>query len=336
MERTVLSVLLLVLVAVGCGEGGPPTVEGEPRAPSPTAEATGGLEGTLRLYTSVTQDTVDAVVAAFADEHPEVEVEVFRAPTGELSARIATEQREGGIRADVLWLTDPLSMFTYEAEGALQEWTPERVAAVPAEYAEATFWGTRILNLVIVHPADADDPPASWRDLTAVDGNVAIPDPGFAGSAFGALAFFGLDERFGFEWYEDLERAGLVQVQAPGDVVTGVAEGRFAAGMTLDKVARDAIDEGSPIEMVFPEPGAVAIYSPIAVVEGTTARAAAEAFVDFTLGPEAQEAIANTGWQPIRDDVDWEHEGAQVAPDWEAAFDEQEELLERYRAIVGG
>ena len=54
-------------------------------------------------------------VAALEEVHPDLEVEVFRAPTGELDARIATEQRTGGIGADVLWMTDPLSVQQYEA-----------------------------------------------------------------------------------------------------------------------------------------------------------------------------------------------------------------------------
>jgi iron(III) transport system substrate-binding protein len=75
--------------------------------------------GTLRIYTTVTQATVDSVVEGFSERYPDVDVEVFRAPTGELTARIAAEQREGGMRADVLWLTDPLSMQQYAGDGLL-------------------------------------------------------------------------------------------------------------------------------------------------------------------------------------------------------------------------
>lgn len=335
LATAIALVVLLVLTACGqAAETADTTASDAPSDPATTAAPS----GTVRLYSSVTQDTVDAVIAAYEAAHPDTTVELFRAPTGELSARIAAEQREGGIEADVLWLTDPLSMQQYASEGMLQSWTPDEADAVPAEFAEDTFWGTRILNMIIVHQADLEPAPTSWDDLTAggYDQPVAIPDPGFAGSAFGALAYFALNEEFGLDYYQALKDAGAVQVQAPGEVVTGVAEGRFAAGMTLDREARDAMDDGSPIEVVYPESGAIAIYSPIAVVDGTSNAAAAESFANFTLTTDAQQAIAETGWQPIRDDVEWDIGGDAVTPDWDAGFERQDELLEQYREIFGG
>ena len=89
------------------------------------------VAGDVTVYTSVTQDTVDAVLAALAEVNPGLAVEVFRAPTGELDARIATEQRTGGIGADVLWMTDPLSVQRYEADGLLAPLEGEAFEVVP-------------------------------------------------------------------------------------------------------------------------------------------------------------------------------------------------------------
>lgn len=312
--------LVLAMLATACG--------------SPETTATPGPE-TLRIYTTVTEATVNAVVEAFGAEHPEVTVEVFRAPTGEVLARIAAEIREGGVEADVLWLTDPLSMQQYEADGLLRTWDPSEIGAVPESYRTGTFFGTRLLNMVMVHHPDLANPPTDWSDLATVEGVVAIPDPAFAGSAFGALAYFALTDAYGIDYYQSLKDNGAVQVQSPTDVVNGVAEGLYVAGMTLDQGARAAIADGSPLTLVWPASGAIAIYSPIAVVDATGI-AAAESFVDFVLGPTAQAAIAGTGWQPIRTDVDWSENGAAASVDWEAAFDRQEDLLDRYTAIFGG
>ncbi len=296
----------------------------------------GDADGTIRVYTSVTQDTVDAVVAGFEAANPDATVEVFRAPTGELTARIAAELRDGDLGADVLWLTDPLSIQQYAADGLLAEWEPAEVDAVPPEFRTGSFFGTRILNMVIVAGTGVVPPPADWADLAEnVPGGVAIPDPGFAGSAFGALAYFALTDGFGMPYYEALAGGGAVQVRSPGEVVTGVAEGQYGAGMTLDRSARAAVADGSPLTLVWPESGAIAIYSPIAVVEGGDT-GLGKAFVDHVLGAEAQAAIAATGWQPIRADVEWPHGGEQVSLDWAEAFDRQEELLASYREIFGG
>ena len=75
--------------------------------------------------------------------------------------------------------------------------------------------------------------------------------------------------------------------------------------------------------------------SPAAVLETTDDPAAAHALVQFLVSPEAQAAIASTGWQPVRPDVAWPYEGAAVAPDWDELFGSQQALLEDYRAIFG-
>lgn len=349
-RRVTILVSALTLALAACGGPGTESA-GQPTettatatettataGPTETAATPAEPSGTLRLYSTVTQETVDAVIAAYGELHPEVEVELFRAPTGELNARVAAEQRDGEIQADLFWLTDPLSMQTFDAQGLLAEWTPVEVDAVPAEYRTERSWGTRLLNLVIVHRAGLDPAPTSWDDLTdpAYQGAVAVPDPGFAGSAFGALGYFAQDESFGLDYYQRLADNGAVHVSAPDDVVTGVAEGRFAAGMSLDNSARKAIENGSPIRVIAPEPGAIAIYSPIAVLTGAAEPGAAAAFVDFVLTEEGQQAIAETGWEPIRDDVAWPHDLNQVAPDWASISGQREQLLEEYRAIFGG
>jgi len=329
-RRRALALMLAAAVASGCS-GTAPAPSSEPDAGSPT--------GTVRLYTSVTQDTVDAVLAAYAEEAPNVTVEVFRAPTGELDARIAAERREGRIRADVLWGSDPLSVQAYAADELLARWSPPEAASVPEEHRSDTFWGTRRLNMVIVHAVDLERPPTDWADLAdpALADGVAIPDPGFAGSAFAMLGYFAATPAYGMDFYERLAANGATQVPAIAEVITGVAEGRFVAGMALDKSLRDAIAQGAPVELAWPASGAVAIASPIAVFAGTQNDAAARHFANFVLTPEGQAAIATTGWQPIRDDVPGPPvDGAQVTPDWDELYDRQEQLLEEYRAVFGG
>lgn len=297
------------------------------------ASCGGGDDADLLVYTSLTQDTVDAVVGEFEAANPTVQVAVFRAPTGELNARIAADLRSGSIEADVLWLTDPLSMQHYDSQGLLYPVVPD-ADAIPAEYRQPRFWGTRIVDLIVVrHP---DSPPiASWDDLVtaAAAGGVALPDPGFAGSAFAALAFFALDDGYGLAYLQRLHDAGAVVVASPGDVVTGVAEGQYVAGITIDRIARDALVDGAPIELVWPLPGAIAVYSPIAV---TSSAVMATDFVSFVLGRRGQEVIAATGWQAADPTVSSGERGPQVTVDWDGAFDRQQELLDAFRAIFGG
>jgi iron(III) transport system substrate-binding protein len=337
------AIAVLSLSCAGAGTGGTTSSPGGSSSVGPSGSSGSpqgsGSSATIRLYTSVTQTTVDAVVAGFKSAHPGVAVDVFRAPTGELAARIAAELRDGRIRGDLLWLTDPLSIQGYAAQGLLRTWQPAAAAGIGDAYQSNTFWGTRFLNMVMVRGSSVTPVPAAWKDLTstAYKGAIAMPDPGFAGSAFGTLAYFAQSQGFGLDFYRSLKANGAAQVKSPDEVTAGVAEGRFKVGITIDNSVRTAVAKGSPVELVWPTDGAIAMYSPIGVVGATANPSTSESFVEFVLSDPGQQAIAKTGWQTMRADSGGPTAGGkQVYPDWTAAFGHQQDLLTEYRAIFGG
>jgi iron(III) transport system substrate-binding protein len=296
----------------------------------------------ITLYTSVTQNTVTAVVNGFAKADPGVKVTVFRATTGQLNARIAADQHSGGLRADVIWGTDPLSMESYAGQGLFRPWPLPSLTGVPAADKTTYFWGTRELYLVIVAHQGLSPMPRNWTDLTsaAYRGKVALPDPAAAGSAFAALGYFDTAPGFGMNFYRALKANGAVQVSTPDEVVTGVADGRYQLGITLDSSVRPVIAKGSPVVMDWPADGAISLYSPIAetVAAAGGANTASRAFMTFVLSSAGQTAIGKTGWQPVRPGIGGPPRPAgatEVYPAWSAVFGQQQQILQQYQAIFG-
>lgn len=340
-----LATVAVVALVAGCtAVPGTATFHSSPApstdaSPSPATTLAPAPSGTVTLYATVTAATVEAVVAAYQAVTPGVTVEVFRAPTGEVAARIAAEQRDGGVRADLFWLTDPLSIQPYETDGLLAAYAPPGAAQIQAGDRTPATWGTRLLNMVMVTGPDLTTPPTGWDDLTdpAFRDAVALPDPGFAGSAFGLLGYFAQEPAYGMSYYQRLKDNGAVVVKSPDEVTTGVAEGRFKAGITLDFSARGAIAKGSPVELVWPASGAVTMASPIAIVGATDNAKAAQSFIDFVLSAKGQATIAATGWQPVLPGVSGGPpiDGPQVRPDFAAMEGQQDALLADFRAIFG-
>jgi iron(III) transport system substrate-binding protein len=296
----------------------------------------------ITMYTSVTQNTVTAVVTGFAKADPGVKVSVFRATTGQLNARIAADQHSGGLRADVIWGTDPLSMESYAQQNLFRPWPLPSLAGVPAADKTTYFWGTRELYLVIVAHKGLSPMPATWSDLTsaAYKGKVAIPDPASAGSAFAALGYFATEPGFGLNYYQALKANGAVQVSTVPEVVTDVAEGRYQLGITLDSEVRSAIKAGSPVVLDWPTDGAISLYSPIAETVAATggANTATQAFMRYVLSPAGQTLIGKTGWQPVLPGIAGPARPAgstEVYPDWTTLFGKQTQILQQYQAIFG-
>ncbi len=332
----VVPILLAGVAACGSPAGSP---AGEPAGSSSAAAST---TSQLTLYTSVTQNTVTAVMNGFAKADPGVKVSVFRATTGQLNARIAADQHSGGLRADVIWATDPLSMESYAQQNLFRPWPVPGLAGMPAADKTTYFWGTRELYLVIVAHKGLTPLPRNWADLTssAYQGKVALPDPAAAGSAFAALGYFATAPGFGLGFYRALKANGAVQVATIPEVVTDVAEGRYQLGITLDSEVRSAIAEGSPVVMDWPADGAISLYSPIAETVAATGGAdtAARAFLRYVLSPAGQATIGKTGWQPVLPGIAGPPRPAgatEVYPGWSALFGRQQQILQQYQAIFG-
>src|SRR5580658_8146683 len=317
-------ILLASALAAACGSS--PASSGQTSGQTTTQQIT--------LYTSVTQNTVTAVLNGFAKLDPNVKVSVFRATTGQLNARIAADEHSGGLRSDVIWGTDPLSMESYAQEGLFQPWPLPAIAGVPAQDKTKYFWGTRELYLVIVAHKGLTPMPANWSDLAspAYKGKVALPDPAAAGSAFAALGYFDTAPGFGISFYHALKANGAVQVSTIPEVVTDVAEGRYQLGITLDSEVRSAIAAGSPVVLDWPASGAISLYSPIAETVAATggATAATQAFMRYVLSPAGQTLIGKTGWQPVLPGIAGPARPAgatEVYPGWSAMFGRQQQIL---------
>jgi iron(III) transport system substrate-binding protein len=313
----------LVLLA-GCGDDG---------------DDSASRDGSITLYTCASDPTVQPIIEAFEADSG-TEVELFRAPTGELNARVAGDVRSGGLEADVIWACDPLTIQDYVDQDLVGGFVPGDVSAIPEEFRTGDYAGAAMLYMVAVHGEDVPAPQA-WSDLTDeqyADG-VAVPDPAFAASALGALGYFAQNPDYGLDFYQALKDNGAVQVSTPDDVTTGVAEGVYKAGITIEKSAYVAEQDGSPIGVTAPAPGAIAIYGPIALATDSADSQLAKDFISYVLSEEGQKEIADSGASPASSEVPSQVLPAgttTVSPDWSALGEGSDELLADYQKIFGG
>jgi iron(III) transport system substrate-binding protein len=300
--------------------------------------AAGEQDRSLTLYTCLNDTSIQPVIDAF-EKTGDATVDLFRAPTGELNARVAADARSGGLRADVIWGCDPLTMQAFVDQHLVGGWLPAEADAIPAEYRTDDYVGAHVLYLVAVHRTDVPAP-ASWSDLAnPAYSAVAVPDPSVAASALGALGWFADQPGYGVDFYRRLREGGAVQVKTPDDVTTGVAQGLYDAGMTTANSAYAAKDDGSPVNVAWPEPGAIAIYGPIALATHSAGSEVAKSFVSFVVGKDGQAVIGASGSYPTLPGVTGPTvpDGAPVvAPDWSAIGADKAAFLADYQQVFGG
>lgn len=126
---------------------------------------------TITLYTSEPQEKIDELLADFAEVEPDIEVEVFRAGTGDLTARLETDLNAGEPGADVFLAADAPTFEGFKEDGLLKE----------------------------LNSAEYDTAPASWQELTDsdYDGEITLPDPAVSGAAALNAAVWYLQDELG-------------------------------------------------------------------------------------------------------------------------------------------
>lgn len=302
---------------------------------------------TITLYTSEPQEKIDELLADFAEVEPDIEVEVFRAGTGDLTARLETDLNAGEPGADVFLAADAPTFEGFKGDGLLKELNSAELDAVSADWQdpEGYYVGTRIIPTVIAYnTAEYDTAPASWQELTDsdYDGEITLPDPAVSGAAAFNAAVWYLQDELGEDWFEELGANAPVIAESNGPVGQAVAEGSQPVGIVVDFMMRDLRDAGSPVEVSYPEEGVPYIYQPIGIFEATEEAEAAQAFVDYVISQRGQEYAAEQNYLPVREDAG-SPEGAPtldeitfMEEDLSEITEVQGEALDAFDSTIGG
>ena len=309
-RRTTLAVTAVgasAALLVACSEPAEDTATTD--APASTAAATGETT-TITVYTSEPEEKVDEINAAFEAANPDIRVEVYRAGTGDLNARIAAEKESGSIGADVLWAADAATFESYKAAGDLAELQDVDTTDIIAEALDADnrYVGTRIIPTVIAYNTDvidAADAPQSWADL--VDPQYAdrlvMPDPAVSGAAAFNASVWKNDPQLGEEWITALGENTPMIAQSNGPTSQEIAAGGHPVGVVVDYLVRDLAAAGSPIAAVYPTEGAPYITEPAGVFAASDKKDAAERYISFLLSAEGQKIAVEQAYLPVREDV---------------------------------
>lgn len=349
-RRTVAFLAVTALAIAGCGPADPaasPTARAD-TTPGATAASPAGADGspaasgTVMLYTSVPEPVINEIKAAFEEAHPELALEVFRAATGDIQARIAVEQEAGDVGADLIWVAEPSAYEAYKDQELLAPYAPPEDAPIPDSFIdpEGYYVAARVINMIVAWNTDQiPDGLTDWNDLIDHADEAVFPPPN-SGSALAAIMGIqnNLDENF-FEEYAD---AGGSQISSNGAARDALISGEFAAAGVLDYMIRGAKADGSPVDLAYPESGTVVIPSPIAITADADNPEGAKVFADFLLSQEGQQAVVEIGdFYPVRTDVD-APEGApsldeleKIEVDWNELVERTDEINARWAELFG-
>ena len=144
-----------------------------------------------------------------------------------------------------------------------------------------------------VNPEAVSHAPSGWKELKDArwHGQLSMGSPVDSGTTFTATAM--LARAFGWDWFSELRRGELIAAGGNGSVINRIETRERPVGMVLLENILKARKKGSPVQVVYPADGAIAVPSPIALTADSRNPELARKVYDWFFSEEAQKAIVS-------------------------------------------
>lgn len=267
-----------------------------------------GAQGTppaesITVYCAMLEPACDSVLDAFQRDTG-VKYAYVRLSAGEIMARVTAEKSRPQAS---LWMSGPADGYIQAAgNGLLEAYVAKGADRIEAIYRDPeNFWTPiSIMPLgAIQNQARAAelgvDVPKRWEDLAdpRYSGAIALADPASSGASYVFLATLvqGLGEDEAFALLKKID-ANVVQYTKSGGApvqMTNLGEAALGTGLMQD--LQNSLEAGYPVSVSFPEPTGYGLEA-AALIAGAPQNevAGAQAFLDWVISENGQQAVANT------------------------------------------
>jgi iron(III) transport system substrate-binding protein len=279
------------------------------RAEAPPAEAitpqlieAAKKEGKVVWYTAIDLAVAEKIAGAFKEKFGGVEVRVERTGAERVFQRIGQEYASNVHAVDVVNSSDASHLLTWKKQDMLLPYVPEDVAKhYKPEHRDpdGTYAGFRATLSPMAYNTKlvkAEEAPASFKELLDPrwKGKIVKAHPGYSGTIL--TATFEMVRDIGWDFYENLAKQNIMQVQSATDPPKKLSLGErsvMADGTEYNVFLLK--ESGQPVEAIYPSEGTPFIIGPNGVFKAAPNPNAAKLFQNYCFTPEAQAIVIEAG-----------------------------------------
>ncbi|MBO5666546.1 MAG: extracellular solute-binding protein, partial [Firmicutes bacterium] len=287
--------------------------------------------GELVLYSTMTENDLDALLTCFGEVYPDITVEVVNGSAGELTTRLTGEA--SAPVGDMVWGGMADSDGDKYAE-IFEAWVSEHDAENMEGYSSPNgLYSMEHLSTVVFCvneelEAELGLDIKSYEDLLnpALKGKILTADPNSSSSAWNNLsnimAVYGTDSEEAWAYIEQL-MPNLVIAGSSSACFKSVQQGEYVVGLTYEDGAVGLVKDGATnIRLQYPTNGTSASAFGCALVKNGPNPENAKLMIDFICSAEGQTALAayqegtlrytnknyevpENAWLPGADEITW-------------------------------
>lgn len=252
----------------------------------------------LVIYTAKENEEIEKYLPVAEKALPELQLEVLRLSTGDLTARLLAEKDNP--QADVIWGVAATSMMIFQNEGMLEPYAAKGYETILAQFRDSNdppYWvgDDAYVTAFCVNTALTDElglpVPQSWQDLLdpVYAGHIVMPNPASSGTGymFVSSVLQGLGEDAGWSYLAELDKNMAIYTKSGSKPCKMAGAGEYPIGISFEFVAASQIAGGAPMVMVLPSDGSGYEMEVNGLVKGTKNAEAAKQFLDWAISDEA-------------------------------------------------
>lgn len=267
----------------------------------------------LTIYSSVDEENSQRILSAFTADTG-IQVNMVFLSSGPALSRIEAEQNNP--QADI-WFGAPSENHVLAKDrGLTQTYVSPHADALADEFKDAEGYWHAIYTNPLALGVRTDvleerglEVPRSWEDLTdpAYRGLIQMPSVQSSGTAYAVLLtiieLYGEDAAY--EYMAELNPNVQTYTQSGTAPSGALGIGETVIALQFSPGFLSLVDEGFPVEVVFPSEGVGYEVAAMSILEGTSNLEAAQALVDWMTSEDGQLQLAEqrTYFLPIRGDV---------------------------------
>jgi iron(III) transport system substrate-binding protein len=269
------------------------------------------------VYTSVDQVFSEPIFKEFERETGIKVRAVFDTEetksTGVLNRLLA---ERGSPQADVFWSGDSVRPFVLIRQGLVAPYISPEAAKTPAAFKDpGGLWtgGAARVRVLLVNKnlVPAADRPRSLQDFLSPRwrGQAAIANPVFGTTTMHMAALFTVwGETAARNFLSSLKANGVRVASSNGEVKRLVSTGEVAFGLADTDDASEALKEGAPVEVVYPDQGGagtLVVPTSSVLLKGSPHPEAGKRLIDYLLSAKVERGLGlSAAHIPLRTDVE--------------------------------
>jgi iron(III) transport system substrate-binding protein len=292
-----------------CGGGAPPPA-GPVEKDVSKLYAAAKSEGSVTWWTAhYEQSAAEQMAAAFKAKYPGIEVNLLRQTAQVINTRLNQDLKAGSTDCEVFCSTDEGHYPPLVKGGYLAKYTPPDLDLLPKQFQNLNpdhYYHLGAIGFVVINyrTDKVATPPKTWTEFAASPwkGKTTTGHPGFSG--YVGQWVTAMLRTYGDKWLNDLKNTDPKINRSVNDTVTDIKSGERQVGAGPDNFSLASKAQSVPIDIHFPDDGAVLVPGPVGILQGAKHPNAARLFTNFMYSKEYSQALVRTSNYPLREDVD--------------------------------